>query len=196
MAVIGLARQVAQRAVFEIGTFNGRTALNLAANLPPSVRVFTLDLPPERVSTTRLRLDEADVQFAQKDTIGDLLHRYELANRTTQLIGDSASFDYSPYAGAMDMVFVDGSHSYDYVINDTQQALKMLRPGGVVVWHDYGAWAGVTKALNERHAQDPRFESIRHIRGTTLAFLKTPETPSSQTSWCGGQTRDKEREST
>src|ERR1043165_6615180 len=33
--------------IIEIGTFDGRTTLNLAVNAPPQHRIFTLDLPPD-----------------------------------------------------------------------------------------------------------------------------------------------------
>ena len=47
------------------------------------------------------------------------------------------TFDYSPYHGRVDFVFIDGNHSIRYVASDTEQALKMLAPGGVILWHDY-----------------------------------------------------------
>jgi len=37
---------------------------------------------------------------------------------------------------------VDGSHTYDDVIADTESALDIVKAGGVVLWHDYGIWAG------------------------------------------------------
>lgn len=36
----------------------------------------------------------------------------------------------------MDFVFVDGFHCYEYVKNDTEKGLEMLRPGGIIAWHD------------------------------------------------------------
>jgi len=36
----------------------------------------------------------------------------------------------------MDLVFVDGYHSYEYVKNDTEKGWEMLRPGGIIAWHD------------------------------------------------------------
>ena len=49
----------------------------------------------------------------------------------------------------------------------------MLMPGrSIVFWHDYGEWEGVTRALNELRAVDSRFSGLRHVRGTTLAFLE------------------------
>ena len=43
----------------------------------------------------------------------------------------------------MDFIFVDGSHSYDYVLNDSRKALSLLRGGkGIILWHDYPGWTG------------------------------------------------------
>lgn len=71
-----------------------------------------------------------------------------------------------------DFVFVDGSHTYEYVMSDSEKALGLLpNDGGVVLWHDYGEWPGVTRALNELQAGDQRFAGLRHIEGTSLALL-------------------------
>lgn len=92
-------------------------------------------------------------------------------NRVKQLFGDSADFDFSPYE--VDFVFVDGSHAYEYVMSDSRRALAMLRNGrGLVLWHDYGEWEGVTRALNELHERDVAFAGLRHVDGTTLAMLE------------------------
>ena len=72
----------------------------------------------------------------------------------------------------MDFIFVDGSHSYEYVLNDSDKARKLLRDGrGVIVWHDYGDWDGVTKALNELYSAGGDFKGVKHISGTPLACL-------------------------
>src|SRR6185369_3239039 len=36
-----------------------------------------------------------------------------------------------------DLIFIDGSHAYSYVKNDTEKALRMLKEGGLLLWHDY-----------------------------------------------------------
>ena len=45
MVIANLAEQAEPPTAFEIGTFDGRTTLNIAANLRPPARVYTLDLP-------------------------------------------------------------------------------------------------------------------------------------------------------
>src|SRR5207249_2287328 len=79
-----------------------------------------------------------------------------------------ATFDYTPYAGRMDVVFVDGAHSYNYVVNDTERALEMLAPGGTVAWDDYPAVPGVYRHLNELAA---RLDGpLYHVYGTRLVL--------------------------
>lgn len=156
---------------FEIGTFDGRTTVNIAANLVASGQVYTLDLPASEHAKTRLPLAHGDDQFICKPVSGSQFSGTPWAGRITQLYGDSATFDFSPYAGQMDLVFVDGAHSYAYVKNDTRMALRLLRPtGGMILWHDYGSpyWKGLTQALNELRQEIPALAAIQHIAGTTL----------------------------
>jgi hypothetical protein len=59
------------------------------------------------------------------------------------------------------------------VINDSLHAMRMLRDGkGVIVWHDYSRWDGVTRALNQLRRLEPFFAELSWIDGTTLAVLK------------------------
>lgn len=158
--------------VFEIGTFNGRTAMHLAENTPRSSRIFTLDLPKSAMANTLLRIKSGERKFIDKDRPGELFRDTPYAAKITQLLGDSAQFDYSELAGTIDLVFIDGSHSYEYVRNDTEVAFKLLRNGkGIILWHDYG-WKEVIQALNEYRRLDARFKDLVHIEGTSLAFLK------------------------
>jgi predicted O-methyltransferase YrrM len=162
-------RQEPER-VFEIGTFEGRTTVNLAKSAP-GCHVFTLDLPREQSRSTSYRIDEADMKYVQKPVSGHRIGEAGLTTRVTQVYGDSGTFDFTPYERSMDIVFVDGAHSYDYVLNDSRVAVKLIAPGGVVMWHDYRSWDGVTRALNELRATEPAFRNLRHVHGTSLALL-------------------------
>ena len=61
---------------------------------------------------------------------------------------------------------MDGSHAYDYVVADTDTAIRLVANKGMVIWHDYGVWDGVTRALEEIEAS--RHLGLRHVRGTSL----------------------------
>lgn len=160
--------------IIEIGTFDGRTTLNLAVNAPAQHRVFTLDLPPDAAPTFDLAPGER--QYVEKARSGrrflDAPPEWKgAATRITQLMGDSASYDWSAHIGRAGLVFVDGSHAYDYVIADSATAFRLIAHKGVVIWHDYGVWDGVTRALEEIEAS--RKLGLRHVRGTSLVVWKS-----------------------
>lgn len=176
VALARLVRSRRPRVIFEIGTFDGRTTLNLAANSPDDARIYTLDLPASAESTTAFPLHVGDRQYVRKPASGERVHTSDLAHKVTQLLGDSGAFDFRPYSDAggagVDFVFVDGSHSYDYARSDSLNAIAMLRGGhGTIVWHDYNDWRGVSQALHELRRGDARFAGLRWISGTTLAVL-------------------------
>ena len=168
MVLARLVRERAPRELFEIGTFNGRTTSTLAANAPDDAKVHTLDLPAG--ATARLEVLADERRYIDKPRSGELLRESAHARKVTQHFGDSATFDLSRFE--VDFVFVDGSHSYEYVRSDSERALSMLRSGsGTIVWHDYGEWEGVTRALDDLAAGDSRFHALRHVEGTTLVIL-------------------------
>jgi hypothetical protein len=147
----------------------------LAANTPEDALILTLDLPPQARATASLRLAEGDARFIEKDRTGARFSGSPLAKKIRQLHGDSATFDFSPYFGAVDLVFVDGSHSYEYAIGDSLTAMKLVRrPSGLILWHDYGHayWPGVTRALNALHRNGDLTGAMTRVEGTTLVALK------------------------
>ena len=165
-----LIRKHDPQGLFEIGTFDGRTTLNLAANAGDHARVITLDLPPDAQQT--------DLPTAQGDSVYfNTRRQLRFAGtpwqaRIQTLFGDSATFDFSPWFGRMDFVFIDGAHTYEYVLSDTDRAMRLLRNRkGIIAWHDYGTWNGVTLALNELQARGGEYSGIQQIRDTTLAIL-------------------------
>jgi hypothetical protein len=159
--------------IVEIGTFDGRTTLNLAVNGRAQAHVVTLDLPPDDRALYALAPGER--QYVDKPQPGarfrDCAPPWQAAApRITQLLGDSATFDWTPYAGRAGLVFVDGSHAYDYVRKDSETAMRLVAKGGMVLWHDYGRWEGVSRALDELEAE--RKLGLRHILGTSLVFWR------------------------
>ncbi|HSJ65963.1 MAG TPA: class I SAM-dependent methyltransferase [Gemmatimonadaceae bacterium] len=166
------------RLAFEFGTCTGKTAYLWARNMPPEGRVVTLTLPPDQLSA--YRRDDGDSALDVANALEEsrfTRFRYsgtEEAGRITQLFGDSKTFDDAPYRDSCDLIFVDGSHAYSYVLSDSRKALRMVRPDGLVLWHDYdGARRhanGVFKALNELSREVP----LVHIAGTTLVAYRRP----------------------
>jgi hypothetical protein len=165
----GLAAGVRSGTIIEIGTFDGRTTLNMALNSGDGVSIFTLDLPSDMA--TAMDVDEGETAFINKPASGTRFTGEPGASspqckKITQLLGDSATFDWSPYHEKAALIFVDGSHAYEYAKADSESSLKMLAKSGTIIWHDYGVWEGVTQALEELQANSDI--SLHHVRGTSL----------------------------
>ena len=166
--LILLLKRTPARSVFEFGTYRGVSITQLALNLPADSRIFTLDLPDEPTATRFAIADAQDAVIAAQKGKGALVPAH-LRSRIQFLRQDSAAFDESRYAGQMDFVFVDGAHNYDYVRNDSEKGWRMLRPGGIIAWHDCRAQdPDVVRYLIEGPCRATR------VSGTTLAFAVKP----------------------
>jgi predicted O-methyltransferase YrrM len=154
------------RTVFEIGTYLGQTTWVVAHN-NPQAHVFTLDLP-SLDAVQHLRYQVTDPEYFVAWNRGARFLGTPEAAQITQLFGDSATFDFSPYYGQVDLVFIDGSHSYEYVRSDTEAALRMLSDRGTVVWDDYLYYPGIYRVVTELASRLDR--PIFHIVGTRLAI--------------------------
>lgn len=159
--------------IFEFGTYNGMTTLQLAMNIADESEILTLDIEPGDTSVLDLSIGAIDRYLVQKQGVFDFEVGHYFAGtpharKIKQLLGDSLSFDFAPYRGTVDLAFVDAGHTYQYMNSDTKNALSMLSPGGVVLWHDYMRvlHPGVLKCLVEL-AEDGL--SIARLRGTNLA---------------------------
>ena len=165
------------RRMFEFGTCTGKTAYLWARNSPPDARVVTVTLAPDHLSdyTREAADDPADVEFALKESSHTefLYSDSPVASKVEQLFADSKALDVSRWAGSCDLVFVDGSHAYSYVVSDSAKALELVAPGGLVLWHDYAGprhAAGVYRALNELAQRLP----LVRLEGTTLVAYRRP----------------------
>jgi len=158
------------KVILEIGTLYGSGALHWALNAPEA-EVYTLDLPPKTapsLATTHVDRDEVGRHASGRPMEFEGMPE---AKRIHCLYGDSATYDFSRFSGQVDLLFIDGAHSYQYVRNDTLRTLPCCKPGSVIAWHDYGrvGFNGVSKWLHEFSKQG---RAIYRIPGGSLAYTK------------------------
>ena len=117
---LDLVRRRNPRRVLEIGASRGGTFFMLCQALDRDAQLATLDL----------QLPPVDVE-----TYG---HGRQLL---TGITGDSTDPAVRERVGKLfpdgvDLLFIDGDHSYDGVKNDFDRFHDLLRPGGMVAFHD------------------------------------------------------------
>ena len=130
----------APKTIFEIGTYNGFTTLHMAVNSPDDCKIYTLDLPPGYDLTKAQGNSYDDVlvmQLSQASIAKRFYKNHPLSHKVVELFGDSSAFDFSPYYGKIDLVFIDGNHSMEFIKKDSANAFKMLSDNGLIIWHDF-----------------------------------------------------------
>jgi predicted O-methyltransferase YrrM len=128
-----IARELGACRYLEVGTFRGESVANVAAVASECV---TIDLSDEDFAAL-FRIDGA---FRNVGSLAQGL------KNVTFVRGDSRTLDFSQF-GKVDLVFVDGDHTYEAVRHDTEMAFSVLRDqASVIVWHDYVFPSGEIRA--------------------------------------------------
>lgn len=94
---------------------------------------------------------------------------YENDSRHHQICGDSTQVGLTWSKGKVDLVFIDGDHSYEHCKSDIESWLPHVKEGGVMCLHDYESkyWPGVFQSVNE--ILTPKYSMILHA-STFIAF--------------------------
>lgn len=95
-----------------------------------------------------------------------------LSARAEPVVSDSvaAARAMASRHGSVDLIFIDGDHSYEACKADIAAWAPFARRGGVMAFHDFGSRAeGVTRAIFEE-IRAGRFAEIVGVAGTIIAF--------------------------
>ena len=93
--------------------------------------------------------------------IGRLYREKKLGHRVCQIYCDSRDWDNSAYpADFFDSVLVDGGHEPEFVINDTRKAMEVLRPGGLILWHDFCPISEIRRQFSSARGVTSALESL------------------------------------
>lgn len=165
--VLALITAFAQpRRILEIGTASGQ-GTTIMADQAPQATIDTLDLGNESPTLGQQR---GQAPWQDLSTIGVAYRDAGHGERVTQHLADSARFDFGSVGGPIDLAFIDGAHTYEYVLSDSLQVLPRLAPEGVVVWDDCDYRSpGVSRALVELQSDG---KTIYRIVGTRLAVFR------------------------
>lgn len=156
--------------ILEIGTFNGNTTLNLAVNSSKDTKITTVDLPTDWDGSLGIHVPKDLINVTDRTIVGEQFHGTPHEHKIRQVFGDSAKIDWNTLSPPFDFIFIDGCHYYEYVKQDTINAIKHLTTGGVIVWHDYGIMRDVSRAVDSFSKQ----LDIKTISGTRLAVGRDP----------------------
>lgn len=171
MLLAGLAGEMDDCRYFEIGTWRGESVALVARH---ASHCHTLCLTNEEMRSMGMH----EITIASHRLFSDGL------DNVTQLRGNSKTFDFKALDQKFDLVFIDGDHHYDAVVNDTRNVFDYLvHEKSVVVWHDYGEHPDrvrfeVMAAILDGAGKERRGK-IFHVAHTKCAIYTGKDVPSS-----------------
>ena len=144
--LFGLARGIERARIVEIGRFKGGSTFIMAAAMQPGSTIASYDLH------VPLR-DDLQGPDLDRDLLA-ALERYDIAAGVDLVVADSRTVELP--APGVDLLFIDGDHTYEGASSDIERWSPLLRVGGDLVLHDavdtggYGnVYPGVTRAVAE-----------------------------------------------
>lgn len=177
-ALLDLLTRLDPKTIFEFGTNWGITTSYFVENT--NAKIWTLDIHRELLrQITSGCIPEGDLAMVlTKEESGSAYRQLpESVGRVTPVFQDSLKLDWteSDFPDAFDLILVDACHEYPFVKSDTEKAFRKLRPGGLLLWHDFYSnfvvWPGVFMAISEFAKEHP---GVVNIKGTSLAAWVKP----------------------
>ena len=162
--------------IFEFGTCSGKTTYLMALNSDDDAKIITVTLKPDNLE--EIEMSNKDNKISYRNIVNESIYDKFLFSGTSVekkiklIFQNSLNFDYSSFKNKMDLIFIDGGHTYSVVKNDSEKSFKMLNSNGIILWHDYvpgkKSAMDVVKYINEIS----KTKKIYNIKNTSLCFYK------------------------
>lgn len=152
-------------AIVEIGSWKGKstTCLSLGSKAGAGTPITAID--PHTGSS-----EHGDV-----DTYAEFLHNID-RNGITDMVEPIR--EYSQNVGKewdkpVELLWIDGAHEYEYVLQDLEIWEQFLIDGGVIAFHD-STMPGPWKVLEDHLYKGNKFRKVRFVHGITYAVKGSP----------------------
>jgi predicted O-methyltransferase YrrM len=143
-------------AIVEIGSFKGKSTvcLGLGSQAGASVPIYAIDPHQERFPEFKTNVQRAGID--------------ELV-RPLPSLSQLAADDFDE---PIELLFVDGSHEYELVLEDFEKWVPKVVDGGWVVFHDTTWTAGPRKVVGHAVYRSRRFKDLKFVVGSMTIARK------------------------
>ena len=161
--------------IFEFGTCSGKTTTLMALNSPNDSKIITLTLNSNQAKN--LSLDRQDNKVSIRNIINEsnynkfIFSGKEYEKKISVMFMDSRKLNVDEYLNKFDLIFIDGGHTYSIIENDSIKAFKMIKAGGIILWHDYVPGKTSDKDVVKYLNKISKDKKIFHIENTSLCYF-------------------------
>lgn len=126
--------------VLEVGSYKGASAVCFAKGSPVASKIYCIDT-----------WDNRSMSEGQYDTFDTFKNNtLKFSSQIIPVRGNSCDVISSLSDLKIDILFLDGDHSYDAVLNDFTNYFPLLRKDGYLLMHDVGWAEGVQRVVNNQ----------------------------------------------
>jgi predicted O-methyltransferase YrrM len=133
-------------AIVEIGSYCGASGSIIAEHFPNSI-IFCTDLWEKYVEDCSVYdMDKQELELKEAEAIFDtvvLKYPNIIKNKVS-----SRDFALNTADNSIDLIYIDGNHSYSAVKEDLEIWFPKIKSGGYITGHDF-FWPSVRQALDE-----------------------------------------------
>jgi predicted O-methyltransferase YrrM len=173
--IIASLSKVSQN-IFEFGTCSGKTTYLMALNSNENSKITSITLSPnEAPSITKGDNDNnISLRNIKNESIYNnfLFSNTEVEKKIDVIFQNSLELNEKNFEKKMDLIFIDGGHTYSVVKNDTEKAFKMLNSRGIILWHDFVPGKRSSKDVVRYIEEISKVKDIQNIKNTSICYFK------------------------
>lgn len=144
-----LINMTGAKAVLEIGVFEGETSIKMIEALPVGSYYVGIDINDYRKH--KLSKPGVAVDF---------------------ILGESINVLKTMPENHFDFIFVDGDHSWANILPEFKEIERVIRPGGVIAYHDSIHIADVVKLIEYAHHYNYNTVTLNTSEGRGLSIIQ------------------------
>jgi predicted O-methyltransferase YrrM len=164
LALLRILKQASPQRILEIGTASGGTLFLFTRIAAADAQLVSIDLPGGPggggYPTWKVPLyQEFPLPGQRLELIRDDSHDPGVLSHVAELVGDRG----------LDFLFIDGDHSYDGVKRDFEMYGSLVKPGGMIAFHDIDYCRDVRRLWDEVKV-GRRFQEVRDDHGQAFGI--------------------------
>jgi len=162
--------------IFEFGTCSGKTTYMMGLNSSEDAKITSITLDPNKL--TKISKKNKDNKVSFRNIINESVYEKflfsgnEVEKKIQVIFQNSLNFNHKEYTRKMDLIFIDGGHTYSVVKNDSEKSFDMLTSDGIILWHDYVPGKRSAKDVVKYIHEISKTRKLYSIKGTSLVYFK------------------------
>jgi len=162
--------------IFEFGTCSGKTTYIMGLNSSNDTKIISLTLSPNEIDEVSKQNQDNKISF--RNIINESIYNKflfsgdDVEKKIQVIFKNSLYFNHKDYKNKMDLIFIDGGHTYSVVKNDSEKSFDMIKKNGIILWHDYVPGKRSAKDVVKYIHEISKNKKLYSIKGTSLVFYR------------------------